>query len=93
MTGSVLRAGRYTLYCDYRDDFVVIEPDEHPGWEVKVLHISGVRVSGGDRVVAGETVIAPGPARAPVPVAGRRAGHRQAALAPRAHRGRRPVRP
>jgi hypothetical protein len=67
VTGSVLRAGRYTLYCDYRDDFVVIEPDEHPGWEVKVLHISGVRVSGGDRVVAGETVIAPGPHVLPFP--------------------------
>ena len=65
VTGRVKRAGTYVLYCDYRDDYVVIEPDERPGWEVKVLHINGVRVRGGDRVVAGETVLAPRPTRLP----------------------------
>jgi biotin carboxyl carrier protein len=59
VTGRVLRAGTYVLYCDYSDDFVVIEPDVHPGWEVKVLHIDGVQVRAGDRVTAGETVLAP----------------------------------
>jgi hypothetical protein len=59
VTGTVKRAGSYTLYCKYRDDFVVIEPDERPGWEVKVLHITGVQVRAGNRVVAGETVLAP----------------------------------
>jgi murein DD-endopeptidase MepM/ murein hydrolase activator NlpD len=59
VTGTVIRAGGYTLYCKYRDDYVVIEPDVHPGWEVKVLHIDGVQVSAGDRVKAGETVLAP----------------------------------
>jgi biotin carboxyl carrier protein len=67
VTGTVLRAGGYTLYCDYRDDYAVIEPDAHPGWEVKILHISGVQVSAGDRVTAGETVIAPGPRPLPFP--------------------------
>lgn len=59
VTGRVKRAGTYTLYCEYSDDYVVIAPDANPAWEVKMLHIDGVRVRGGDRVVAGVTVIAP----------------------------------
>lgn len=65
VTGTVKRAGTYTLYCRYSDDYAVIEPDEHPGWEVKLLHIDGVRVKAGDRVVAGETVLAGGPTPLP----------------------------
>ena len=57
VTGTVLRAGTYTLYCDHVDDYVVIEPDARPGWEVKLLHFEGVRVSTGDRVEAGVTVV------------------------------------
>ncbi len=63
VTGTVLRSGGYTLYCDYQDDFAVIEPDERPGWEVKIFHIDGVQVFAGDRVEAGQTVIAPRPTR------------------------------
>lgn len=59
VTGTVIRAGTYVLYCDYSDDFAVIAPDHQPEWEVKVLHIDGVTVSAGDRVRAGQTVIAP----------------------------------
>ena len=65
VTGRVKRAGGYVLYCDHSDDYVVIEPDARPGWEVKVLHIDGVRVRAGNRVVAGETVIAPRPTQLP----------------------------
>lgn len=65
VTGRVLRAGTYTLYCDHRDDFAVIEPDDRPGWEVKVLHMNGVRVRPGDRVLAAETVLAPRPRQLP----------------------------
>lgn len=65
VTGTVTRAGTYVLYCDYSDDFVVIDPDGHPGWEVKILHIDGVRVAPGDRVEAGVTVLAGGPTPLP----------------------------
>jgi len=59
VTGRVKRAGTYVLYCKHSDDYVVIAPDSRPDWEVKLLHIDGVRVRAGDRVVAGETVLAP----------------------------------
>lgn len=65
VTGRVVRSGTYVLYCRYNDDYAVIEPDTRPGWEVKVLHIDGVRVGPGDRVVAGETVLADGPTPLP----------------------------
>jgi murein DD-endopeptidase MepM/ murein hydrolase activator NlpD len=65
VTGTVKRAGSYVLYCDHSDGFVVIEPDDHPGWEVKILHISGVRVAVGNRVTAGQTVLAAHPTRLP----------------------------
>ncbi len=57
VSGTVVRGGGYTLYCDHRDEFVVIEPTDRPGWEVKVLHFEGLRPAVGDTVVAGETVI------------------------------------
>jgi hypothetical protein len=59
VTGTVVRGGGYTLYCDYRDDFVVIEPDGRPGWEVKMFHFSGLLLVAGDRVEAGVTPVAP----------------------------------
>lgn len=58
VTGTVKRGGSYVLYCDNRDEFVVIDPDDHPGWEVKLLHVVGLQVGKGQHVVAGETVIA-----------------------------------
>lgn len=65
VTGTVKRAGSYVLYCDHRDDYAVIDPDGRPGWEVKVLHIDGVRVEAGQRVEAGVTVLAPRPTQLP----------------------------
>ncbi|MEY2469209.1 MAG: hypothetical protein QOF21_1907 [Actinomycetota bacterium] len=66
VTGRVLRGGTYTLYCKYTDSFLVIEPDAHPGWEVKVLHINGlVALPAGTRVDAGVTRIAAHPTRLP----------------------------
>ena len=63
VTGTVKRAGSYTLYCDYQDNYLVIEPDAHPGWEVKLLHIKGLSVRAGDRVIAGVTAVSPQPRR------------------------------
>lgn len=57
VTGTVLRAGTYALYCDHVDHFLVVEPDARPGWEVKLLHFEGLAVSSGDRVEAGVTVV------------------------------------
>jgi hypothetical protein len=65
VTGRIKRAGTYVLYCKYSDDYVVIEPDAHPGWEVKVLHVDHEIVRPGDRVVAGETIIAARATRLP----------------------------
>lgn len=59
VTGTVIRSGTYTLYCEYQDDFAVIEPDGRPGIEVKILHIDGVQIRPGDRVIGGETLVAP----------------------------------
>ena len=59
VTGTVKSAGTYVLYCRHRDDKVVIRPDAAPDWEVTVLHITGVQVQAGDRVVAGITPLAP----------------------------------
>lgn len=59
VSGRVKRAGTYVLYCKHSDDYVVIAPDGRPRWEVKILHIDGVRVRRGDRVEAGVTVLAP----------------------------------
>jgi len=58
VTGTVLSAGTYVLYCEYSDDFVYIEPDDRPGWQVKMFHIDGVEVVPGQRVEAGVTVLA-----------------------------------
>lgn len=60
VTGTVVRGGTYTLYCDNVDQYVVVEPDARPGWEVKMLHFQGLRVQVGDRVQAGVTVVGSG---------------------------------
>ncbi len=56
VAGTVKRAGTYTLYCRYTDEFVVITPDANPVWEVKLLHLIGLYVQPGDRVEGGEPV-------------------------------------
>ena len=65
VTGRVKRAGTYVLYCRHSDDYVAIEPDDRPGWEVRILHIDGVQVRPGARVIAGQTVLAPRPTQLP----------------------------
>jgi len=60
VTGTVLFAGSYVLYCDHDDHFVIIEPDDLPGWQVKVFHMVDMLVGPDDRVEAGVTQIATG---------------------------------
>jgi murein DD-endopeptidase MepM/ murein hydrolase activator NlpD len=56
VTGTVARAGGYTLYCRYGDGYVVINPDGRPDLEVKILHLQHVTVRPGQRVQAGDPV-------------------------------------
>jgi hypothetical protein len=58
VTGTVIAANPYVLYCVHRDELVFIAPDERPDWIVKVLHVRGIEVEVGDRVEAGVTRIA-----------------------------------
>jgi hypothetical protein len=58
VSGTVRRAGNYQLYCKHPDQFLVVEPDSRPGYEVKVLHVEGLSVAVGQRVEAGVTVVA-----------------------------------
>ncbi len=58
VSGIVKRARSYRLYCKYPDNFAVISPDGHPELEVKILHMHGLRVHAGQRVVAGKTKLA-----------------------------------
>jgi hypothetical protein len=59
VSGTVVKTGSYNLYCDLDDYFIDIEPDDHPGWQVRILHMMGVEVRKGERVSAGKTVLAP----------------------------------
>ncbi len=67
VSGRVISASTYVLYCQYSDDLLYIEPDEHPGWQVRIFHISGLQVQVGDRVEAGVTPIAPAATILPFP--------------------------
>lgn len=59
VSGTVLDTGSYDLYCGLFDHYINIEPDQHPGWKVRIIHISGLDVGPGERVEAGVTRIAP----------------------------------
>lgn len=56
--GEVRAVSTYQLYGTTSDLIVVIVPDDAPEIEVNVLHLEDAQVEAGDRVVAGETVIA-----------------------------------
>jgi len=58
ISGTIKRSGTYTLYCKHIDSYAVIEPENKPGFEVKVLHITDLQIQTGEYVEAGTTVIA-----------------------------------
>jgi murein DD-endopeptidase MepM/ murein hydrolase activator NlpD len=65
VTGTVEVAERYALYGKHGDRRITIVPDDAPELRVVVLHVSGVGVEPGERVEAGETVIASSARRFP----------------------------
>ena len=60
VTGTVVAARQYVLYCEHQDSLVYIEPDGFPGWQVRLFHVQGDLPVVGARVIAGETVVATG---------------------------------
>ena len=60
VTGTVVSATTYVLYCEHQDKLVYIEPDGLPGWQVRLFHVQGDTPAVGTRVIAGETVVATG---------------------------------
>ena len=58
VSGTVISSGSYVLYCHNYDFFLNIEPDDHPGWKVRMLHMASLEVGNGDRIEAGVTVVA-----------------------------------
>ena len=57
VTGRVMSVTPYRLYCRYPDVRVMIRPADAPARSVMVVHLMGVRVEAGDRLVAGRTVL------------------------------------
>lgn len=58
VTGTVADVDGFYLYGRYADARLEIVPDGRPDLRVVIIHVDGVLVAAGDRVVAGETVIA-----------------------------------
>ena len=67
ISGTVTAANQYSLYGEYPDTIITIQPDDHPEVMLEILHVEGARVEVGDRVVAGQTVIADTPNPLPFP--------------------------
>lgn len=58
VSGEVVEANEYALYGSTRDLLVTVAPNEAPNLRVRMFHMEELKVSVGDQVVAGETVIA-----------------------------------
>ncbi len=58
LTGTVVEAQAYALYGRYPDARLRIRSAEDPSLVVTMLHVTGLRVGVGDKVMAGKTVVA-----------------------------------
>lgn len=58
VSGRVVEVERYALYGRHPDFRVTIEPHDRPDLRVVLLHVARLRVEEGERVAAGETVLA-----------------------------------
>jgi hypothetical protein len=56
--GVVTEVRPYLLYGQHPDTRVEIRPDDAPHLRVVLIHVDGVQVAAGDRLTAGETVLA-----------------------------------
>jgi murein DD-endopeptidase MepM/ murein hydrolase activator NlpD len=56
--GTVTAVSEYRLYGRTPDQVVEIRSERNPDIKVRMLHVEGVQVAPGDRVRAGETVVA-----------------------------------
>lgn len=58
VAGRIISVAPYTLYDEYEDIQIQIQPDGHPDLVITIYHLSGVRVQAGQRLEAGHTVLA-----------------------------------
>jgi murein DD-endopeptidase MepM/ murein hydrolase activator NlpD len=58
VSGEVVEVQRYALYGRYPDVKVRIVPDDNPDMLVSIVHVTGAKVSVGDTVEGGVTVLA-----------------------------------
>lgn len=65
VSGRVVETKRYALYGKYTDEMLRIVPDGDTRMLTTVLHVENMRVKPGDRIVAGQTVIADGARKFP----------------------------
>ena len=57
VTGTVLQVKPYKLYEQYDDFEIHIQPEGREGLELVMIHIDGITIAPGDRVVAGVTQV------------------------------------
>ncbi len=58
VTGTVTDVRGYHLYGRHADTRIEIQPDANPELRVVLIHVRGVGIRVGDKVVAGETILA-----------------------------------
>ncbi len=58
VTGTVTDVRKYQLYGRYEDTRIEIQPDDAPELRIVLIHVRGVDIRTGDRVVGGETILA-----------------------------------
>lgn len=65
VTGTVVNVQQYALYGETTDLLIEIVPEGHTDLKVQLFHMRDARVAIGDRVTAGETVVADHPRQLP----------------------------
>ena len=58
VTGTVVRTTDFRLYCQRPDTRIIIRPQRRPNLRVVIFHVDRPRVSRGDTVLAGKSILA-----------------------------------